>query len=134
MESERMTGLGAGAEPNPRRIAQVLADRQEGGKGLSGYDLGDREQAELASLLLIANRLDGCMTPARPSAVFVRSLGQELVREARRQAAIRRKRHRIAVISAAVAGGVVSVASLVGGTVVLVKWLRGRDARQASTV
>jgi hypothetical protein len=61
-------------------------------------------------------------------------LGDELVREAKHRRLKREKRHRIAVISAAVAGGIVSIASLVGGIVVLVKWLRTRsEARQAST-
>jgi hypothetical protein len=116
-------------------MAEALAARLERPDAYaSAYDLSAEEEAGLESLVWVADRLDAQMVPMRPSPVFVRSLGEELVREARRSMAKRKKRHRIAVISAAVAGGIVSVASLVGGVVVLVKWLRTRsEARQAST-
>ena len=128
-EATRETEAGAGTET----IAQALAIRLEGGDdGLTERDLNGEEQAELESLLLMADRLDARMTPRRPSRDFVDSLGRELVQEALRRAKTREKRHRIAVISAAVAGAVVSIASVVGGIVVLVKWLRTRDTQQAT--
>jgi histone acetyltransferase (RNA polymerase elongator complex component) len=116
-------------------MAEVLAAHLEGDDAhVSELDLSAEERAELASLLHVADRLDAQMEPRRPPSAFVQSLGVELVREAERRMAKREKRHRIAVISAAVAGGIVSIASLVGGIVVLIKWLRTRsEARQAST-
>ncbi len=120
-------------EPRLHPIAEALAAH------LGGHEthphtrhLPAAQRADLASLLRLAERLDAHFQPLRPSPAFVRSLGTELVQEARRRQAQRKRRHRIAVISAAVAGGVVSVASLVGGIVVLVKWLRTRNARQTS--
>ena len=99
-----------------------------------GEDLSDEERAELASLIFVADQLEERMQPVQPSPVFVRSLGAELVEEARRQMAKRERRRRLAVISAAVAGAVVSLASVIGGIVVLIRWLRTRTAaRQAST-
>ena len=116
-------------------MADLLAARLEGAPvqtvepGISA-----EENAELTSLLGVAHRLDARMKPLSPSPAFVRSLRHELLGEARRCARRREKRHRIAVISAAIAGAVVSLASLIGGFVVLVKWLRTRtEARNPST-
>jgi hypothetical protein len=96
-------------------------------------DLTDEERAELASLIFVADQLEEQMQPVQPSPIFVRSLGAELVEEARRQMIKRERRHRVAVIGAAVAGAVVSIASVIGGVVVLIRWLRTRtEARQAS--
>jgi hypothetical protein len=116
-------------------MAEALAAHLEGGDAsASEAGLSEEERAELASLVHLSDRLDARMRPLRPRSSFVRSLGEELVREAGRRVVKREKRRRIAVISAAVAGGLVSVASLVGGIVMLVKWLRTRsEARQAST-
>jgi hypothetical protein len=97
-------------------------------------DLTDEERAELKSLVLLADRLEERMTRVRPSATFVRSLRAELVEEARHRMAKRERRHRVAMIGAAVAGAAVSIASLVGGVVVLIKWLRTRtEPRRVST-
>ena len=135
MREDREAKAGSRAGRGPWAVAEALAAHVEGGQvHPEGPDLSDEEQAELASLLYIADRLDAQMEPRRPSPAFVRSLGEELEREAEQCMARRKRRHRVAVISAAVAGGIVSVASLVGGVVVLVKWLRTRtEARQAST-
>jgi hypothetical protein len=116
-------------------VAQALAAHAEEGDARQlELDMSREERDELTSLLCLVNRLDARMEPVRSSPAFVESLGEELVREAERRALKREKRHRIAVISAAVAGAIVSIASLVGGVVVLVKWLRTRaEARQAST-
>lgn len=135
MTSERGAKTGAEAGRRTRGTAEALAAHLEAGEVRpAGLDESDGEAAELASLLRLARRLDERMKPVHPSPAFVQSLGGELRRHAQRRIARRQKRHRIAMISAAVAGGVVSIASLVGGIVVLVKWLRTRgEARQAST-
>ncbi len=134
MKSERAATTGAETKAEPWTMAEALAAHLEGRDvSASEASLSDEERAELTSLIHLSDCLDARMRPLRPSPSFVRSLGEELVREAERRMVKREKRRRIAVISAAVAGGLVSVASLVGGIVVLVKWLRTRsEARQAS--
>ena len=135
MGSEKRTLAGAERETGVEPMAQALAGCQEGGgcRPVVSH-LSDEDRTELQSLLHMSHRLDTRMVPLHPSPAFKESLGDELVREAKRRILKREKRHRIAVISAAVAGGIVSLASLVGGIVVLVKWLRTRsEARQAST-
>ena len=135
MREDREAKAGSQARSGPRTVAEALAAHVDGGQvHPAGPDLSDEEQAELASLLYMAHRLDAKMEPRRPSPAFVRSLGEELEREAEQCMARRKRRHRVTVISAAVAGGIVSIASLVGGIVVLVKWLRTRtEAQQPST-
>ncbi len=126
-ETERGTGLAT--------VAQALAAcQEEDGTCPAVSHLSHEDRAELQSLLRISHRLDARMAPFHPSPAFRESLGDELMREAKHRMLKREKRHRIAVISAAIAGGIVSIASLVGGIVVLVKWLRTRsESRQAST-
>ena len=116
-------------------MADLLATHlEEKSERPRAFELSGGDRAELESLLTIARSLDERMTPRRPSPAFVRSLGRELVDEAGRRARRREKRRRIAVITAAIAGGLVSIASVVGGIVMLVKWLRTRsDARHPST-
>jgi hypothetical protein len=120
------------------RIAEALAAHVEKG-GVRTFteevtDLAEEERHEVESLVRLADCLEARMQPVQASPAFVQSLRQELVEVAERRIAERERRHRIAMISAAVAGAVVSVASLVGGIVVLIKWLRTRtEARQAST-
>jgi hypothetical protein len=124
------------------RLREALAAHVEGrgAEAPAGYgfdasvDLTDEERAELASLISIADQLDERMQPVHPSPAFVRSLRADLVEKAKSQMNRRERRHRVAMISAAVAGAVVSIASLAGGVVLLIKWLRTRtEARQAST-
>lgn len=96
-------------------------------------ELTEWQAEDLASLVLLAGHLDNRMQLRQAPSVFARSLRQELVREAERRIAARQRRRRIALIGGAVAGGVVSVASLVGGIIVLVRWLRTRtEARPMS--
>jgi len=135
MREERESETKAERRPGFDSRAEALAACLEEREVCSAQtNLSEEERGELASLLELADQLDARMVPVRPSPVFVRSLGQELVEGAERRLAKREKRHRIAVISAAVAGSIVSIVSLVGGIVVLVKWLRTRtEARQAST-
>ncbi|MGD2105358.1 MAG: hypothetical protein PVJ55_09660 [Anaerolineae bacterium] len=134
MKTERVAATKA--DSGSATMARELASLLEGGDRQSaGPDLSDEARAELQALRHLADRLAVRMKPVRPAPAFVRSLGDELVGEAERRMAKRERRHHIAVIGAAVAGGLVSIASLVGGAVVLVKWLRTREgARQASTV
>jgi hypothetical protein len=124
------------------RVREALAAHVEGRGGQAPAErivemsrgMTEEEQHELASLIVVADRLEERMERVQPSATFVQSLRAELVEEARRRTKSRERRHRVAVISAAVAGAAVSIASLVGGVVVLIKWLRTRtEARQAST-
>ncbi len=119
------------------RLAEALAARAPGAGAEilpeQKADLTEEERRELESLVRLASHLEARMEPMRPSHAFVESLGEELVEAAERRRAEQKRRHRITVISAAVAGTVVSIASLVGGIVVLVRWLRTRtEARQAS--
>ena len=124
------------------RVRQALAAHVEGqgrpvlaGHGAdAGSELTEEEHAELASLARLADILTERMRPLRPAPAFVQSLGAELVEAAGRKMKSRERRHRVAVIGAAVAGAAVSIASLVGGVVMLIRWLRTRTAaRQAST-
>ncbi|MGD8996900.1 MAG: hypothetical protein PVH80_02225 [Anaerolineae bacterium] len=124
-----------------KRVREALAAHVErrdaeapvGGGLDESAGLTDAERAELASLILIADQLDERMRPVHPSPGFVRSLGTELVEEAKRRIVKRQQRQRVAMISAALAGAIVSVASLAGGVVLLIRWLRTRTAaRQAS--
>ena len=132
-KKDRIDEVGPERASDP--MADLLASHVDAGvESFAVSELSAEDRAELASLVKLARALDAKMTPARPSPAFVQSLGRELVDEAARRARQRTKRHRVAVISAAVAGAIVSVASVVGGIVMLVKWLRTRaDARQPST-
>jgi hypothetical protein len=125
-------------EMREERIAEALAVHTErrnvGTLAEQMADLTEEERGELESLIEVADFLEAQMQPVQASPAYVRSLGHELVGAAEQRIVERRRRHRIAVISAAVAGAVVSIASVVGGIVVLVRWLRTRtEARQAST-
>lgn len=120
------------------RIAEALAAHVER-KDAAAFaretaDLVEEERRELESLIHLADCLRSRMRPLQASSAFTHSLRQELVEAAERRIARRERRHRIAFIGAAVAGAVVSIASVVGGIVVLMKWLRTRTgARHAST-
>jgi hypothetical protein len=127
--------LGAWASDAQAPRADAPRAGKPPGHGFDGAsaDLTDGERAELASLVFLADQLEERMQPLHPSPAFVRSLGAKLVEGVRRQMVKRERRRRVAVISAAVAGGLVSIASLAGGVVLLIKWLRTRtEARQAS--
>jgi len=120
------------------RMAEALAAHVDGGgsRPFAGEldDLAEGEHTELTSLVQLANHLEMRMQLLQAPPAFVRSLREELVKEAERRMVERRRRRRLAVIGGAAAGVVVSIASLVGGIVVLIKWLRTRtQAQQAST-
>ncbi len=120
------------------QMAEWLATHTDGGGSPASTramdELPERDRHELASLVRLAQELESHMRLLQAPSVFAQSLRQELLREAERRMVRRRRRRRVALIGGAVAGVVVSIASLVGGIVVLVKWLRTRtEARQAST-
>ena len=118
------------------RMAEWVAAYTEGGGSLASAmeELPECDRQELVSLLRLARHLDSHMPLLQAPSLFSQSLRQELVKEAERRMVRRRRRRRVALIGGAVAGIVVSIASVVGGIVVLVKWLRTRtEARQAST-
>lgn len=119
------------------KIAEMLAlhleDNGVGTEAGTAVVLSEEARKELDVLLRLARHLEGRMQPVAVPPAFARSLGRELVEEAERHIAMQKRRHRIAMISAAAAGAVVSVASVVGGIVMLIKWLRGRaEGRQVS--
>lgn len=96
--------------------------------------LGEEACSEFESLVELARHLETRMRPVAAPPAFVESLGRELVEEAERRIVLRKRRHRIAMISAAAAGALVSAASVVGGIVMLIRWLRTRSrGRQMST-
>jgi hypothetical protein len=122
---------------NRKRIAEVLAAHAEELTGrpeaMRQIDLTDEERAELSPILQLAEQLHQSMQPAqrvRPSAAFARSLGKELVDNAKRQiqARIQRKERvrRATFIGAAVVGTLVSIASAVWAIVFLIARLRAR--------
>lgn len=120
---------------NEERIAQALAayvDQEEREQTPSELTASEREQ--LTALTQLSDRLERRMHPVSPPPTFVQSLHEELVEEAEEQLQQREHRRRLAMIGAAIVGSVVSVASLIGTIVVVVKWLRTRtQARHAST-
>jgi esterase/lipase len=130
---------------NEERIAQALAAYVDDYEYEHKYEndeeskqavrrLTESERKQLTSLTELSNRLQQRMHPVSPSPAFVQSLRDELVEEAEHHLSAREKRRRIAMISAAVAGSVVSIASVIGTIIVVVKWLRTRTrSRQAST-
>ncbi len=65
-----------------------------------------------ASLRELSERLQQAMRPVEPSAVFVRSLGRELVEASRRQRETARRLRRNLLIGAAALGSVASVAGV----------------------
>lgn len=115
-------------------MAEILALHLESNGVGTGAEstvvLSEEARRELDMLLRLARHLEGRMQPVAVPPAFARSLGRELVEEAERRIALRKRRHRIAMIGAAAAGALVSVASVVGGIVVLIKWLRGRAERR----
>ncbi len=84
-----------------QRVRQPLAD-----------ELGDES---LRSLLAVAELMQGALVPVQPRPSFLRNLGKTLVASVRhsRQALAARTR-RAALVGAAVLGSLVSVASVVG--------------------
>jgi hypothetical protein len=118
------------------RAARLLAAHAEGLIGrreaMQQTAITDAEREELGPLFHLAEHLHQSMTPIQPSAVFVRSMGRELVNNARRQVALTKRARKGLLIGAAAAGSLVSLASLIGAIVfVVVRWRARSHARTA---
>ncbi len=121
---------------NKRRMAEVLAAHAEGLTGgaqvMQRLSVTAEERNRLSPLLQLAEHLQQSMQPVQPSAAFVRSLGRELVDNARHQISPAKRPRRTVVIGAAVLGSLVSIASVVGAIVFVVS--RSRVRAQARTL
>ena len=120
-----------------RRVVQVLATHAEGLIGqqeaihMQQINITDEERGRLAPLCQLAERLQQNMQPVQPSATFVRSLGKELVDNAKRQIALTKRLRRAMLIGAAALGSLLSIASVIGAIVFVVARLRARAQAQA---
>lgn len=119
-----------------RRTTGSLGAR---GKGSAGHQSAQRPADEPGNTVPspgLAGRLSDALRPVRPSAAFVSSLGRELVHDAAYRIEAWKKRRRSVTIVAAVAGTLLSVASLIGAAVYLSSRSRARAeagaARQES--
>jgi len=95
-------------------------------KAMQSLDVKDEEHTQLAPLFQLAERLHQSMQPVKPSADFVRSLRRELVENARRQIKLKKRMRRVMVIGAAALGSLVSIMSVVGAAIFVIKRLRAR--------
>lgn len=115
---------------NEEHVTEALAAYTEGLIGgsnvVSPVHRTDGEHSRLAPLFQLAERLQQSMRPVQPSAAFVRSLGKELVDNARRRIALTKRLRRTALIGAAALGSLLSIASVVGAIVFVVARLRAR--------
>ena len=120
---------------NEKRIVQILTAHAEEltGRPASMQQIGvtDEERNRLAPLLQLAEQLQKSMQPVQPSAAFVRSLGKELVDNAKRQIALKKRLRRVVVIGAAAVGSLLSIASLVGAILFVIVRLRARAQARA---
>ena len=118
-----------------KRTTRVLAAHAEGLVGrpeaMQHINLTDEERSQLTPLFQLAEQLHWSMQPVRPSAAFVRSLGQELVNSAKRQVALTKRLRRAVLIGAAALGSLLSIASVVGAIVFVVARLRARAQTRA---
>ncbi len=117
------------------RMAEALAFHAEGLIGqrddAEAVTLADDEHTRLAPLFELAGRLKQSMQPVKPSATFVRTLGEELVERARRRIALTKRVRRGLLISAAALGSVLSVASVVGAIALVITRNRARAQARA---
>jgi hypothetical protein len=89
------------------------------------------EISQLTPLFQMAEQVYGTLQPVRPSAAFVRSLGQELVDGAKRQVALTKRLRRTVLIGAAAVGSLLSIASVIGAIVFVIVRLRERAQARA---
>jgi hypothetical protein len=117
------------------RVDEVLAAHAEKLIDQTGaipqLDITDEERGRVAPLFQLAERLQHSMQPVQPSASFVRSLGRELVDQAKRQMTVTKRLRRAVVIGAAALGSLLSIASVVGAIVFVVVRLRARAQARA---
>lgn len=116
---------------NEERLVEALTIHTEEligqPKDSSPLALTKEERRQLAPLFQLAEQLHQYMYPVQPSADFVRSLGQELTDNARRQVALSRRLRRAVLIGAAALGSLLSIASVVGAIVFVIVRLRTRS-------
>jgi hypothetical protein len=111
---EDLSGRPAASCGGPRRHTEAV--RQ--------IELTEEEREHLAPLFQLAERLQQSLRPVRPSPTFARSLGNELVNDARRQFALKKRTRRVMMIGAAAVGSLVSIVSVVGAIIFLMRRLR----------
>lgn len=115
---------------NEERVGEMLVAYADGlidrSEAMEQIDATGEERRRLAALFQLTERLQQNMQPIQPSADFVRSLGQELVNQARRQIQLSNRLRRAALIGAAALGSLLSIASVVGAILFVVARLRAR--------
>ncbi len=113
---------------NEEKKATLLAVYVEGLAGqpeiVQQIELTEEERDHLAPLFQLSERLQQSLWPVQPSPAFVHSLGNELVNDARRQFALRKRTRRVMMIGAAAVGSFVSIVSVVGAIIFLMRRLR----------
>jgi hypothetical protein len=90
-----------------------------------------QEISQLAPLFQLAEQVYRTMRPVQPSAVFVHSLGQELMDGAKRQVVLTKRLRRGVLIGAAAVGSLLSIASVIGAIIFVVVRLRERAQTRA---
>jgi hypothetical protein len=117
------------------RMAEALAFHAQGLIGrqdnVEAVTLTDEEHSRLAPLFELAGCLKQSMPPVKPSAPFVRSLGEELVEHARHRVALAKRLRRGLLIGAAAFGSLLSVASVVGAIALVITRYRARAQARA---
>jgi len=120
---------------NEERVGEMLVAYADGlidrSEAMEQIDATGEERRRLAALFQLTERLQQDMQPVQPSAAFVRSLGQELVDQARRQIQLSNRLRRAALIGAAALGSLLSIASVVGAILFVVARLRSRAQSRA---
>ena len=120
---------------NRKRVTEVLTAHADGLTGqseaLRQINVTDEERTRLVPLFQLASRLQQSLQPVQPSAAFVRSLGKELVDNAKRQVALTKRIRRAVLIGVAALGSILSIASVVGAIVFVVVRLRARAQARA---
>lgn len=106
-------------------IEDILAGHAEAlasGRGAWTAPPGRAEDESLRSLLAVAELVQQALVPVQPSPHFVRGLGKSLVASTRQgRRALTARTRRAAMWGAAVLGSLVSVASVVGVVVYVVR-------------
>ena len=88
--------------------------------------LGKKAELEVQPLFELAETLQQAMKPIQPRTPFVQELKNDLAHRARRRLATNKRMKNVFVIGAAIVGALVSVASVVGAIVLLIKTLHQR--------
>jgi len=94
--------------------------------------LSKKEEQEIKPLFELAAKLQETMRPVQPRTPFVKELKNDLMYRARRRLAVNKRKRSIFVIAAAIVGSLVSIASVVGAVVLLVKTIHERTQARAA--